>query len=155
MAFVLVATIIFFVIVAMFYMAIRFSSLKEDVTDTRKEEVVEIVRKISGTPEFSYSSFGDCASCIDLDKLFLLKNRTTYQGFWKGIPFLRIERVYPRHNTDECEIDSYPRCNSVTLIEEENFESYEAYVSLCRYDGVSDQKRCELGKVIMGFDNVE
>jgi hypothetical protein len=155
MAFVLVATVIFFVIVAIFYISIRFSSLREDVTDTRREEVIETVRKISGTPEFKYNSFEDCAACVDMDKLILLRNRTSYENFWQDVSLLQVERVYPRYETEECEIDSYPRCNQITLVKKKNFESYEAYVSLCRYDKTTDQSRCELGKVIMGFEGAD
>ena len=155
MAFVLVATVIFFALVAIFYISIRFSTLKEDVTDLRKEEVIETVRKISGTPEFRLESLEDCAACVDLDKLILLKNRTTYQGFWQGISLLQVERVFPTYQTKECQLESYPRCNTITLIKKEGYESYESYVSLCRYDRSIDQIRCELGKVVMGFENVE
>ncbi len=155
MAFVLVATIIFFAIVAVFYVSIRFSSLREDVGDSRKEEVVEMVRKIAGTPEFIWSNWEDCASCIDLDKVKFLKGRTQYQEFWQDISLLKVVRVYPLYDSDECAAANYPRCNSITLIEKENFEAYEAFVSLCRYDEDIGQERCELGKVIMGFESVE
>lgn len=154
MAFVLVAIVIFFVIVGIFYISIRFSSIRENVSDLRKEEVIETVRKISGTPEFKFESLEDCAACVDMDKLIVLKNRTTYQGFWQDISLLQVERVFPRFQTDECEPVNYPRCNKITLTKKENYESYESYVSLCRYDKDIDQTRCELGKVIMGFESV-
>ncbi len=155
MVFVLVATMIFFGIVAVFYVSIRLGSIKGDVQDERQEAVIAQVRKMSGTPEFIWSAWEDCASCVDIDKVFLLKNRTSYQGFWKDVALLKLVRVYPRYQTSECTTVSYPRCNEITLIEKPGYQSYEAFVSLCRYDGAIEQSRCELGKVVIGFEGVE
>ncbi len=155
MVFVLVATLILFAIAAVFFVSIRFGGLQTDVESQRKAEVLEQVRKITGTPEFIWSNWEDCASCLDLDKAFLIKNRTAYQGFWKDIALLKISRVYPQYSTEECTSQSYPRCNSITIIEKEGYESYESFVSLCRYDETDGDIRCELGKVIMGFEGVD
>ncbi len=154
MAFVLVALMIFFGIVAVFYVSIRFSSLKGDVSDIRKEEVIESVRKMAGTPEFISTNWEDCASCVDLDKVFVLKDKASYQGFWQDINLLQVLRVYPSYSSDECTANSYPRCNKITLTDKGNYEAYEAFVSLCRYDYSIGQERCELGKVVMGFEAV-
>ena len=154
MAFVLVALMVFFGIVAVFYISIRFSSLQEDVTDIRKEEVIESVRKMAGTPEFISSNWEDCASCVDLDKAWILKDKASYQDFWQDISLLQVLRVYPSYDTDECTDVSYPRCNKITLTDKGNYEAYEAFVSLCRYDSAISQVRCELGKVVMGFEAV-
>ena len=154
MVFVLVATLILFAIVAVFFVSVRFGSLQSDVEDQRKGEVFEQVRKIAGTPEFIWSNWEDCSSCIDLDKIFLIKNRTAYQGFWKEVALLKVSRIYPKYSTEECTAQSYPRCNSITLTQKEGYESYESFVSLCRYDGSDGEVRCELGKVIMGFEGV-
>lgn len=155
MVFVLIATMIFFGIVSIFYVSIRFGSIKGQVQDERQEAVLSQVRKIAGTPEFIWSSWEDCASCIDMDKVFILKNRTSYQGFWKDVSLLKVSRVEPRYPSNECNVNNYPRCNEITLIEKEGYQSYESFVSLCRYDGSISQARCELGKVIMGFEGVD
>ncbi len=154
MVFVLVAILILFAIASVFFISVRFGGLQTDVEDQRKGEVLEQVRKISGTPEFIWSNWEDCASCIDLDKVFILGNRTSYQGFWKDLSLLKISRVYPKYSTDECTPQSYPRCNSITLTEKEGYEAYESFVSLCRYDDSDGGVRCELGKVVMGFEGV-
>lgn len=154
MVFVLVAILILFAIASVFFISIRFGGLHSDVEDLRKSEVLEQVRKITGTPEFIWSSWEDCASCVDLDKVFIIKDRVSYQGFWNDIPLLKVSRVYPKYDTEECTPESYPRCNSITLVQKEGYEAYESYVSLCRYDGADGEIRCELGKVIMGFEGV-
>ncbi len=155
MVFVLVATLILFAIASIFFVSMRFGGLRSDFEDQKKSEVIEQVDKIAGTPEFIWTSFEDCPSCIDLDKIFMIKNRTAYQGFWKEIALLKISRVYPKYSTDECTLQSYPRCNSITLVEKEGFEAYESFVSLCRFDETDKSTRCEIGKVIMGFEGVE
>ncbi len=155
MAFVLVATMIFFAIVGLFYFSIRFSSLKEDVGDLRRDEVIETVRKLSGSPEFSFGSWEDCAACVDFDKVMALKERNSYQNFWQDVSLLQVIRVYPEYGSEECTAGNYPNCNKITLTEKEDYESYEAFVSLCRYDGGIGFSRCELGKIVMGFESVE
>ena len=129
-------------------------ALKSGVEDQRKEAVFEQVRKMAGTPEFIWTSSESCASCVDMDKLILLKNRTSYKGFWKDISLLKVSRVYPAY-TGECTLGSYPECNSITLVQGDNYESYESFVSLCRYDGEIGGTRCEMGKIIMGFEGVK
>ncbi len=154
MVFVLVAIIILFGIVSIFFVSIRFGSLRSEVDDQRKEAVFEQVRKMAGTPEFIWTSSSDCSACVDMDKLLLLKNRTSYKGFWKDISLLKVSRVYPKYQTEECNLNSYPECNSITLVKGDDISAYESFVSLCRYDGDIGQTRCEMGKIIMGFEGV-
>lgn len=155
MVFIIVALIILFGIVSVFFVSIRFGSLRGDVEDLRKEAVFTQVRKMAGTPEFSWIASDDCSSCVDFDKLILLKDRNSYNDFWTDISLLKVSRVYPLYETEECNLESYPRCNSITLINKGNFEAYESYVSLCRFDSETKQTKCELGKILMGFEGVE
>lgn len=154
MVFIIVAIIILFGIVSVFFVNIRFGSLKSNVEDLRKEAVLTQVRKIAATPEFSWIQSDDCSSCVDLDKVFLLKDRNSYNGFWGDVSLLKISRVYPLYDTKECTKDNYPRCNEVTIVNKNNFEAYESFVSLCRFDETLKQTKCELGKIIMGFEGV-
>ena len=116
---------------------------------------IETVRKISGTAEFGWTIY-DCAACIDLDKVLALKNRTSYKGFWKRINFLQVVRVYPKYDKNECNKGIYPECNSITIIDEgKNTITHSAFVALCRYEAVEDYNKCELGKIIMGFEPIK
>ena len=154
MAFVLVALMIFFTIVLLFYFSIRYSGLREDVEDLRTQEVIETVRKMSGSPEFKWTE-QDCAACIDMDKVLLLKNRTSYKGFWKNIVFLQVVKIYPLYENEECTRGNYPECNQITLIDEgKNFRGYKAFVTLCNYEGEYYAK-CEIGKIVMAFEPIE
>ena len=155
MVFIIIAIIILFGIVSVFFISVKFSSLRSDVEDLRKEAVLTQVRKMTGAPEFNWIMSDDCSSCVDLDKIFLLKDRNSYKGFWNDVSLLKVSRVYPLYDIGECTTQNYPRCNTVTLVNKGDFEAYESFVSLCRFDDTLKQTKCELGKVIMGFEGVE
>lgn len=155
MVFIIVAIIILFAIVAIFFFSIRFGSLQANVEDLRKDAVLTQVRKMTGTPEFNWLGSDDCASCVDLDKIMFLKERNSYKGFWTDVALLKISRAYPTYQSTECTTQNYPECNEITLVDKGNYQSYESYVSLCRFDAEIKQTKCELGKIIMGFEGVE
>lgn len=155
MVFILVAVIILFGIVSIFFVSIRFGSLSSEVEEERKGAIFAAIHKMAGTPEFNWIQSDDCAACIDIDKLILLKNRTAYKDFWKDISLLKVVRIYPNYNVEECTLGNYPECNSITLVQGEDYESYQSFVSLCRYDGEIGQTRCDMGKIIMGFEGVK
>ena len=146
MAFVLVAIVIFFAMVALIYISIRMSSLKEDVTTLREQEAKELVKKIASTPELMWGA--GCQNCIDFDKLFLLKDRPAYDNFW-NLNYLAVEVIFP-NKTGECSLSNYPDCKKVTLINDSvniGFPS-TAFVSLCRWESTGGgYEKCELGKI--------
>lgn len=155
MAFVLVAMMIFFAIVALFYFTLSSNSLQQDVENLRGDEVLEVAKKVSATPEFAWNIEG-CVSCIDLDKVLVLKDRISYEGFWRRISFLQIKKVYPAEDERECTKSNYPECESVTLVDNGGgLVSYSTFASLCRYDSERDQNKCEIGKVIVGFETIQ
>jgi len=152
MAFVLVAIMIFFGIVALFYLSIRSAGLKNDVGQLREDEAKGLVRKMSGSPEFSWG-VTDCASCVDFDKIMVLKDQKSYSGFL-DVPFLQIEKVYPK-GEGECTRGNYPNCKTVTLMNEGEYVAHSAFVSLCRHDSTLNYNKCELGKINLGFRSVK
>ncbi len=145
MAFVLVAIMIFFAIAVLIYFSFRINSLKSDAQLLKEEESKEIVRKLSGMPEFSFEG---CANCIDLDKALMLKERKSYIGFW-DLKLLQIERVYPIKEVKECTRANYPDCNTITFIENKNYgRGNDAFVSLCRWEQEKGgYVKCELGRI--------
>lgn len=150
MAFVLVAMMIFFGLVSLIFVSINLSQLKKDTTLLREQDAQELIRKISGIPELSFSgSKQGCSNCIDVDKALILKDQKVYQGFF-NIGYLMIERVFPTpENGGECTVGNYPDCRTITLINSSSFISAPyAYVSLCRFEGSGGgYMKCELGRV--------
>jgi len=155
MAFVLVALMIFFALVSLFYFSIRVSNLEKSAVELREEEAKELVRKLAASPEFAWTAT-DCASCIDLDKVILLKNRKSYSGFW-NLDYLAVERVYPSKQ-GECTRGSYPNCNSITIINKTGAFGTPAwsYVALCRHEfAKSSYVRCELGRIFAAGKGIQ
>jgi hypothetical protein len=152
MAFILVALMIFFSIALLIFMTFRLSGIRESAFELREAEARETVRKISSTPEFSFTS--DCSSCIDLDKVLILKDRKSYEGFW-DFDYLQIEKIYPKYE-GECDKFTYPDCRTITIIEKEDFGTpVEAFVSLCRWEESQEGYfKCELGKIYISGENI-
>jgi len=148
MAFVLVAIMIFLAIVTLFYLTIRSASLQEDVEILRESKAKELVRMAASWPELYWR---DCASCIDMDKAFILKETQAYNEFW-DVPFLQIEKIYPEVEKIECNRQNYPECNKLTLIEEERYITETSFIALCRHSEKGEI--CELGKIHLGFRGV-
>ena len=140
MAFMLVAVMIFFAMIALIYFSISLSNLKAKAEQLREDEVLELARQLAGTPEFAFTSSTDCVSCIDLDKVFYLKETEFTKRFW-NLNYLMIERVYPNGFTSsmdetECTSDSYRtgNCNKITLIDGPEYQTKTAFVALARWD---------------------
>lgn len=157
MAFVLVAIMIFFAIVAIFYISVRFNSLENRVIDQRSEEAKETIRKLAYTPEFAWTS-GDCEGCVDMDKALLLKDqsRKYYQNLW-NLDYLSIEVLYPKRE-GECTKSSYPNCKSLVIINKtSNFGTVEgSFVSVCRQEfSQRGYARCELGIIYAAGEGIK
>ena len=145
MAFVLVALLIFFAIVALFYFSIASKGLKQSASSLREEEAKELIKKLASSPEFSFTA-NTCANCIDLDKALLMKYRQSYQEFF-NLDFLQIEKIYPDSKKVECDKTNYPDCSTISIVDSKEIGTPKtAFVSLCRWE---QQKggyfKCELG----------
>ncbi len=145
MAFVLVVVMIFFAIIALIYFTISLSDLRGKAQELKEQEASELVRKIVGTSEFIWKR--DCSSCIDLDKVFLLKDRASYKEFWE-LNFLQIKKIYPT-GIGECNKANYPNCDTITIVENgEVGTPSSAYVSLCRWEQEKGgYVKCEIGRI--------
>ena len=91
-------------------------------------------------------SGGNAMGCILIPSM--RKSRKAYEGFW-DLDFLKIETIYPPNENKECDSSNYPDCNSITLIEKEEFGSpEEVIVLLCYWNNEKGgYKKCEIGKI--------
>jgi len=151
MAFVLVAIIIFFSLVLLFFFSVRTRTLEKNAVLLKEEEAKEIVKKLASSPEFYWKE--SCKDCVDADKLLMLKERGAYKDFW-NIDYLMIEKVYPKFN-EECTNFNYPNCNKITIIEKEDYGiPSSAFVSLCRWDSEGYGK-CEIGRIHVAGEGIK
>ena len=155
MAFVLVAILVFFAIVALFYISVRVQNLKGSVEELRDDEAKTMVRKLAESPEFSLS-VENCINCVDFDKVLMLKEKAEYQSFYP-LDYLAI-KVIGALKEGECTRSNYPECDSLTLIKKkEDFGTpIGAFVALCRQEffGQDRYVKCELGKIYASGENI-
>ena len=152
MAFVLVAIFIFFSMVALFFISIQSASLRQTAGELAEEKGKEIVIKLASTPEFAWesgiSSREDCLNCVDFDKLLALKEIEGYEKLW-GLDYIAV-RTFPLEEEIECTKGNYPNCNTVTIVEKDEFKAPQnAFIALCR-EVPTEQgsyRKCEVGKI--------
>ncbi len=150
MAFVLVALMVFFALVAVLYLSVRTSFLEQGVRESSDERARSAARYLAATPEFAWHA---CSGCVDLDKVFLLKqrlNRTLSISVLDEYDFLAFESLYPPRAGGECTAGTYPACNRTTLIKTraDYGIAVSSFVTLCRWDG-GEGGVCELGKLYL------
>ena len=154
MAFMLVAVVLFFVLVGLFWITYQSGSLRQQATELAREQSILISGYLSGSSEFACS--GELGSyCIDMDKTMVLKDNPDYGRFWP-VSYIKI-RVLDGEEIEECDSGNYPNCNLIEIYENKQVESegsIESFVSLCRYERREDRamKICELGKLNIGYD---
>ena len=154
MAFVLMAIFIFFAMIGLVYFAFSMYSARELAIDLRDKEARELVKKIADSPEFIFTTRGDCGQCLDFDKALALKklvNDGSYKDFWP-VNYLAIERIYPpnSNNLIECQTSgsNYDDCNIITIIDKGPKTAKAAFVTLIRYDLDKQSKfKYELGRI--------
>jgi hypothetical protein len=151
MAFVLVALVVFFGLVFLIYASVRLNDVQNSAKSLEDLEAKELVRKFSSSAEFKWK--GECASCVDLDKILVLKEKESYKEFW-DLDYLMIENL-DIGNNEECLRRNYPRCRKITIVEEPSFGTpSDAFVALCYFDSDSGKDRCDLGKIFASGRNL-
>jgi len=159
MAFMLIAVMMFFALIGLLILTVKFSGLKEKATELSEKNAMLLVTKLANSPEFSCgNAFGGTrGSCIDADKaMSLKKNIDKYEDFW-GVSGIEIRKIYPAIQGEvECAGQNYQECNKITLISGKG-TSTENFVSLCRkeFDGEKNYDKCELAKILVSYEKVQ
>lgn len=154
MAFMLIAVTLFFVLVGMFVLVFRFSSLQESAELLEEKNALLLVTKLANSPEFSCGeSFGRSpVNCVDSDKVMALKESISkYSGFW-GVSGIEIRKIYPKTYSEIiCNRDNYPDCNLIEVVPKEVGTGVSNFISLCRKENIENrvQTKCELAKIIV------
>jgi hypothetical protein len=160
MSFMLLAVFLFFALVGIIIVTIKFSDLKQSATDLKEQNAILLVSKLANSPEFSCGeAFGtQKTDCIDEDKIMMLKaNIGKYVNFW-GVSNIEIRRVYPKNNGIECTTLNYPKCDTIKLINESTLGYDKSnFVVLCRKENYKGNivNVCEMGKIIVRYEEVQ
>ncbi len=158
MIFMLIAVMMFFVLVGLLIVTVKFSGLKEQATELAEKNAKLLVTKLANSPEFSCAQELISVSCIDFDKAMALKNNIKkYEKFW-GVSKIEIKKIYPKETEKKCTSQNYPNCNVIELMEESEGICVENFVSLCRkdFDSESDKlyNKCEIGIISTCYKEV-
>lgn len=152
-AFMMLALLLFFILIGMFFLVTKFSNLKRTAVALEQENAIFLVSKLANSPEFSCESAFEekRVNCIDLDKAMALKELSkNYTNFW-GVYNIEIKKIYPKNNL-ECTESNYPDCGIIKIYNKENKGiGVSDFVSLCRKENSNGipNNICELGKIIV------
>jgi len=158
MAFMLIAITLFFVLVGLFLLSFKLSSIRTQATLLEEESARGYANKLANSPEFSCGdSFGTAeVNCIDADKLMTLKaNIDDFEELWgKGITNIKVIRVYPKQESGECE-GNLNDCNIITLKESSEGFGASSIVSLCRKEVLEGKSydKCEVARLIVNYED--
>jgi hypothetical protein len=147
MIFMVLALVVFFIIIALFYITISLSDIKSVVVKLERTNAITLAARLADSPELSCGK----SKCIDTDKLIALINHPRYKDFW-DIDGLRIERAFPFDSEIiKCSMGNYPNCNVFMIKESKNTIEDSTFVSLCRKEFKNGYiyDECELGKIIV------
>jgi len=155
MAFMLVALVVFFSLIALIYFSISLSNVRSSAQQLQEDEAREIVRKLAGSPELAFTSSSDCDSCIDMDKALMLAESPAYEDFW-NLDYLMIEKIYPSNIESECTRFNYPDCSKTTIFSktQDIGSATQAFVTLARWDSDLGKYRYEMGKIYASGRNL-
>lgn len=154
MAFMLVAVMIFFGMVALVYFSITLANVRSQAASLGDQEAQALARQMATTPELGLASSTDCANCVDMEKAFAFKDQTDiYKKLW-NIDYLMLERVYPASDEKICAAAFEYReqkCNQLVLIGSQPYATKTAFVALAIWDpslrNGNGGWKYELGKV--------
>lgn len=157
MMFMLLAVTFLFILVGVFFLAIRMSTLKQTATNLGEENAKLLVSKLANSPEFSCeNAFGAKASCVDFDKVMALKEMEEYQNFW-GVAKIEIRKIFPNQGDTLCSSDNYPNCGIIEVLNRDvnSLPPSSNFVSLCRKEK-NDRviyNKCELALLMVSSED--
>ncbi len=143
MAFVLVAVIVLFGIVLIFFSKFQLGLIQQSAGDIRTKQAINMLHTIAALPELRCSE-GSESNCIDQAKLEgLMKIKSNYYEIWKNsfLTKVQIERFYPQG-------DKYVLYSSSS----EKSVSYSTYIPLCKQQ--ESQLNCSIGKITVSSEAV-
>jgi hypothetical protein len=150
MAFMLIAVTIFFAMIGLIYFSLTFAGIERDAEKLQEEETLLLIRKLSSSPELSFTSEGDCQTCVDFDKALAIFQNPIYAKLW-NLDYLVIERLYPITTEVNCDLNNYPEnCNRIIIIDDKSGQrnAKEAFVTIARWDPNSDSFVYEFGRIL-------
>ena len=159
MIFMLIAVTFLFVLVGVFFVAIRLNNLKETANSLAEENSLLLASKLANSPEFSCgNAFGSSrTNCIDFDKIMVLKDKSNqYSNFW-GVAKIEVRKIYPDMGNILCDNTNYPNCGVVSILDKGvNIQPASSnFVTLCRKEAIGTRiyDKCELAVLMISSES--
>lgn len=156
MSFMLLAVVLFFILVGLFYVGVRMRGLRDSAEDLTQQKTISTISIIAETAEFECGEgLGEAVLCIDSDKLIVMLNKEGYRSLWPSdIESLKVVKIFPKTEEEiECNKNNYPDCNSFEIFDGGGSQVYiSSFAALCRKDLKNDYSydKCEIAKIIGG-----
>ncbi len=158
MIFMLIAVAFLFILVGIFFLSIRLYNIKKTATSLEEQNSMLLVSKLANSPEFSCgNSFGSSrTSCVDFDKVIVLKSRIDEDSDLWGVAKIEIRKVYPSEGNVVCNEGTYPSCDVLTILDKavNTQPALSNFVSLCRKEsnGIMIYDKCELARLMVSSE---
>ena len=157
MAFMLVALVIFFVLVALFALSILYKSLVESSNQIAEEKSLAAIENLAGTAEFICAN--NKPNCVDEDKIMALKDKKDYDGFWEfsSLSIIKSSGLSKKEqDLVKCTMSNYPNCDIIDIYDKNiaNERLISSFVALCKreYENNYPYERCEIAKLVAGTE---
>ncbi|MBI2630301.1 hypothetical protein HYW76_04305 [Candidatus Pacearchaeota archaeon] len=150
MSFMLLATVLFFILVGIVYLAIMYRGIHSQKNQVEQDRAIIVSQFISQSGEFSCGSY-----CVDSDRLMILANITSYKELWP-VSYIKVQKVLDKREV-KCEMGNYPDCSYIEVFRKDKINdtsSASSFIALCRYELVDSYatRICELAKLIVGYE---
>jgi hypothetical protein len=153
MSFMLLGTILFLILVGVFWLTLKSSTLNKDVSELKQQSAISLALTVSNSQELTCGE-----ACIDMDKAFVIKDTRIMEELWP-IKSLQIRRIYPQVSGEtiiNCDAGNYPDCNMIRMERKVSSNSTtsgsaSSYVKLCHMEKSGDYtyKKCDFGEIII------
>jgi hypothetical protein len=140
-AFMLLALAFLFTLLFIFYSNWQVRQIYSEKNKLLEEQAISLLEKFMAMPEFSCLQ----GSCLDEDKLVLLRNMTAYNDLWKGISRIQVIEIYPSRQV-------------MTVYQKGKPEvTYSSFVPLCKTRQVEGYiwQECSLAKLLVSIEKAE
>lgn len=132
-AFVLLALILLFGLILIFYVKFQFGRIEKIGEEKQKEAALSLLEKIPAMPELKCGM--SKGLCIDKDKAIILKDIPDYEKIWQGLSRIEIRPIYP---SAESIIIYSKGTKNIT---------YSTFVNLCEQEEMS--YKCGIAKILV------
>jgi hypothetical protein len=157
MMFMILAVTFLFILVGVFFLAISLQNLKNTASTLGGENAKLLVSKLANSPEFFCgNSFGAKTSCVDFDKVMILKDMSEYSNFW-GVAKIEIRKIFPNRGDTLCNAENYPDCGVVNVLDRKvnALPPSSTFISLCKKEKNERiiYNNCELALLIVSSED--